>query len=78
MPTATLRTDSSSRGSWDSPSQFPLWRIVMTGPSGLPLTVELRAPSQAMALERAVYYKPYHTVAVDCYGNPCIERRPTA
>lgn len=79
MPTPMWHTDSPLRASWDSDprTSWTLWRILMKGPSGLPLTVELRAPNEAMALERATYYKPYHTVAQDAYGNPLVERRPT-
>lgn len=76
MPTATLRTDSSQPASWDLP-MMTLWRVVMVGPGGQPLTVELRAPTQAIALDRAAFYKPYHRIAEDQYGNPLVERRPT-
>lgn len=55
-----------------------LWRAVVKTPSGMPVTVEVRAPSQQIALDKIAYWKPDAEVATDPYGNPLIERRPTA
>jgi hypothetical protein len=38
------------------------WRLLMRAPNGLPQTIELRAPSEAIALDRAAHWRPEWTV----------------
>ena len=54
-----------------------LWRLFLLTPSHHLEVVELRAPSQQLAIEKAEYWKPYHTVALDPNGLPMIQRQAT-
>lgn len=67
--------------SFANPSaSFPmtLWWLVLLGPSGWPLVVETRAPSEAEATRIVLAEKPYHQLATDPAGVPLVMRRPTA
>jgi hypothetical protein len=47
-----------------------LWWIVAIAPNGLPQSIELRAPSERIALDKFEHFKPEWTIQ-------SIERRPT-
>ncbi len=59
-----------------------LWRLHVrdrdkTPPFDAHEPVEIRALSEASALDRIANYAPYLEVLTDASGNPLIERRPT-
>ena len=51
----------SPESSTSSTFRLIRWRIEATTPGGLPYTVELRAPSEAIALDRFCQWKPEWT-----------------
>jgi hypothetical protein len=50
------------------------WSVLMLTPSGYVEVVEVRAPTEAQALDTVRSWKPYHRVAVDRRGNPLVSR----
>ena len=48
------------------------WRVLMLTPSGHVEVVEVRSPSESLALDTVQDWKPYHRVATDPRGNPLI------
>jgi hypothetical protein len=47
----------------------------MLTPSGHVEVVEVRSPSESLALDTVPYWKPYQRVATDLRSNPLIELR---
>jgi hypothetical protein len=60
----TTRASSTERGR--------LWIVLMLTPSGYVEAVEVRSPSEALALDMVQSWKPCHRVATDSSGRPLI------